>query len=58
MMHAGVDEMSLRKGAVQNGSRRCRMSGETVRLGYPRVDEFAAFIDPRFRSRFWARVMG
>jgi len=39
-------------------AKDARMSAETFRIGYPRVDEFAAFIDPGFRSRFWARVMG
>ena len=39
-------------------AKDARMSGETFRLGYPRLDEFAAFIDPAFRSRFWSRVMG
>jgi len=39
-------------------AKDARMSGETFRLGTPRLDEFAAFVDPGFRSRFWARVMG
>lgn len=39
-------------------AKDARMSGETFRLGYPRLDEFATFIDPAFRSRFWSRVMG
>jgi FAD/FMN-containing dehydrogenase len=39
-------------------AKDARMSGETFRAGYPRLDEFAAFIDPAFRSRFWSRVMG
>jgi FAD/FMN-containing dehydrogenase len=39
-------------------AKDARMSGETFRRGYPRLDEFATFIDPGFRSRFWSRVMG
>ena len=39
-------------------AKDARMSGETFRLGTPRLDEFAAFVDPGFGSRFWARVMG
>jgi len=39
-------------------AKDARMSGETFRLGTPRLDEFAAFVDPGFGSSFWARVMG
>jgi len=34
-----------------------RMSGELFRSGYPRWQEFANYIDPRFSSSFWRRVM-
>ena len=27
--------------------------GRDLPGGYPRLDEFATFIDPAFRSRFW-----
>lgn len=45
-------------GGAMYPAKDARMSGETFRLGYPQVDEFATFIDPAFRSRFWSRVMG
>ena len=35
-----------------------RMPGSLFRAGYPRWQEFANFIDPRFSSSFWRRVMG
>jgi len=53
-----MDAVVRTYGGAVYPAKDARMSGETFRLGYPRVDEFAAFIDPRFRSRFWARVMG
>ena len=62
-LHSGGDEylyretMARREGA-RDPAKDARMSGETFRLGYPRLDEFATFIDPAFRSRFWSRVMG
>jgi FAD/FMN-containing dehydrogenase len=34
-----------------------RMPGTLFRSGYPRWQEFAAFIDPRCSSSFWRRVM-
>jgi FAD/FMN-containing dehydrogenase len=53
-----MDAVVRTYGGAVYPAKDARMSGETFRLGYPRVDEFAAFVDPGFRSRFWARVMG
>ena len=58
---AYLDEMDAvvrTYGGAMYPAKDARMSGETFRLGYPRLDAFAAFVDPGFRSRFWARVMG
>ena len=33
-----------------------RMPGALFRSGYPRLDEFVRFIDPRMSSSFWRRV--
>ena len=58
---AYLDEMDAvvrTYGGAMYPAKDARMSGETFRLGYPRLDEFATFIDPAFRSRFWSRVMG
>ena len=53
-----MDAVVRTYGGAVYPAKDARMSAETFRVGYPRVDEFAAFIDPGFRSRFWARVMG
>lgn len=34
------------------------MSGEHFRAYYPRWNEMARYIDPRFSSSFWRRVTG
>ncbi len=38
-------------------AKDARMSPEMFRLSYPRVGEFAPFIDPNFSSSLWRRVM-
>ncbi|HUP63926.1 MAG TPA: FAD-binding oxidoreductase [Thermoanaerobaculia bacterium] len=38
-------------------AKDARMSGENFRTFYPRAAEFQRFIDPRFSSSFWRRVM-
>lgn len=38
-------------------AKDARMSPEIFRLSYPRVDEFKQFVDPRFSSSLWRRVM-
>lgn len=38
-------------------AKDARMSPEMFRLSYPRVDEFKQFVDPRFSSSLWRRVM-
>ena len=43
-------------GAIYPAKDAC-MSGEQFRRAYPRWEEFAACIDPRFSSSFWRRVM-
>lgn len=47
---------------VQNGGRiypakDARMSGETFRRSFPQVELFEKFIDPKFSSSFYRRVM-
>jgi hypothetical protein len=32
------------------------MSGEAFRRSFPRLEEFAAHVDPQFSSSFWRRV--
>ena len=38
-------------------AKDARMTGEQFRQFYPRWQEFSAYIDPRFSSSFWRRVM-
>ena len=38
-------------------AKDARMSPEMFRLSYPRVDEFKQYVDPRFSSSLWRRVM-
>jgi hypothetical protein len=38
-------------------AKDARMSRETFERGYARLDEFRAFVDPRFGSSFERRVM-
>lgn len=38
-------------------AKDARMSAETFRRGYPRLNAFRAFVDPRFSSSFERRVM-
>ena len=44
------------KGRVY-AAKDARMSPEMFKLSYPRLEEFKAFIDPRFSSSLWRRVM-
>jgi len=34
-----------------------RMNGAMFRAGYPRLPEFMPYVDPRFSSGWWRRVM-
>lgn len=38
-------------------AKDARLSGEHFRLYFPRWEEFQRYIDPRFSSSFWRRVM-
>ena len=39
-------------------AKDARMSGTTFRQYFPQWEEFQSYIDPRFSSSFWRRVMG
>lgn len=51
-----MDAIVRTHGGAMYPAKDARMSGETFRLGYPRLEEFKGHLDPGFRSRFWARV--
>ena len=38
-------------------AKDARMSGALFRQGYPRWQEFSQYVDPKFSSNFWRRVM-
>jgi hypothetical protein len=38
-------------------AKDARMSGALFRQAYPAWEAFSRFIDPRFSSGFWRRVM-
>lgn len=52
-----LDGIVVEAGGRIYPAKDARMSGETFRRGYPRLEEFLKFIDPRFSSSFERRVM-
>jgi len=38
-------------------AKDARMPGRLFRQGYPRLQEFTPYVDPKFSSNFWRRVM-
>ncbi len=38
-------------------AKDARMPGTLFRQGYPRLQEFSQYVDPKFSSNFWRRVM-
>ncbi|MFZ3034842.1 MAG: FAD-binding oxidoreductase [Parvibaculum sp.] len=52
-----LDAIVVEAGGRIYPAKDARMSGETFRRGYPRLEEFLKFVDPRFSSSFERRVM-
>ncbi len=52
-----LDRMVKDAGGVLYPAKDARMSGMDFRKFYPQYEEFAKFIDPKFSSSFWRRVM-
>jgi FAD/FMN-containing dehydrogenase len=52
-----LDRIVGTAGGAVYPAKDARMSAKTFRSGYPRWQEFSAYIDPRFSSGFWRRVM-
>jgi FAD/FMN-containing dehydrogenase len=52
-----LDAIVLRAGGRLYPAKDGRMGPALFRAGYPRWREFLAFVDPRFSSAFWRRVM-
>ncbi|MFO1423563.1 MAG: FAD-binding oxidoreductase [Candidatus Competibacteraceae bacterium] len=53
-----LDEMTRQAGGAVYPAKDARMSGDSFRRYFPQWVEFSRFIDPRFSSSFWRRVMG
>lgn len=49
--------MTAEAGGRLYPAKDARMTGEQFRNFYPRWQEFSSYIDPRFSSSFWRRVM-
>lgn len=52
-----LDAIVVEAGGRIYAAKDARMSAATFRAGYPRLEEFRKFIDPRFSSGFERRVM-
>jgi FAD/FMN-containing dehydrogenase len=52
-----LDAIVAAAGGAVYPAKDARMSGAHFRSAYPRWQEFQAFVDPRFSSGFWRRVM-
>jgi FAD/FMN-containing dehydrogenase len=51
-----LDQVVVDAGGAVYPAKDARMSARTFRKGFPRWQEFAAYVDPRFSSGFWRRV--
>ncbi len=52
-----LDEVTRQAGGAVYPAKDARMSGASFRQYYPCWKEFSRYIDPRFSSSFWRRVM-
>jgi FAD/FMN-containing dehydrogenase len=52
-----LDAVVKDAGGVLYPAKDARMSGEDFRVFYPQWEEFSKYIDPKFSSSFWRRVM-
>lgn len=52
-----LDEVTRQAGGAVYPAKDARMSGDSFRHYFPHWSTFANFIDPRFSSSFWRRVM-
>lgn len=51
-----VDAITRMASGAVYPAKDARMSPETFRASFPRVDEFQRFVDPKLSSNFWRRV--
>lgn len=53
-----LDQITLSAGGAVYPAKDARMSGRAFKQYFPRWQEFAERVDPRFSSSFWRRVTG
>ena len=53
-----LDAVVRDAGGAVYPAKDARMSPDTFRRSFPRLEEFRAYVDPRFSSSFWRRVNG
>jgi FAD/FMN-containing dehydrogenase len=51
-----MDEVVMKYGGAIYPAKDARMSAATFKASFPRWQEFATHVDPRFSSSFWRRV--
>jgi hypothetical protein len=56
-LFAALDAIVQDAGGRLYPAKDGRMGAAIFKAGYPRWSEFAAYVDPRFSSGFWRRVM-
>lgn len=56
-LFAQLDRIVLQAGGRLYPAKDGRMSAAVFKAGYPRWSEFTSYVDPRFDSGFWRRVM-
>lgn len=56
-LFAELDRIVLDAGGRLYPAKDGRMGAQIFKAGYPRWQEFTSYIDPRFASGFWRRVM-
>ena len=52
-----LDTVVREAGGALYPAKDARMSGELFRSGFPQWEQFSKFVDPKFSSSFWRRVM-
>lgn len=55
-LFARLDSIVAQAGGRLYPAKDARMPGALFRAGYPRMEDFAAFVDPRCSSGFWRRM--
>jgi len=53
---AELDALVMQAGGAVYPAKDVRMSSQAFKAYFPKMEEFKAFIDPKFSSDFWKRV--